>query len=188
MNNPYTKDNVELAIRFHEAEVGTFDNKKSFVEYYMCNGPEIDADTMLYYREKILIDPEYRQIAYTFYSDLDKVVKLRSEIYEKSNVRTVMRNGKEEDWFDCFKNPCNYLGPFSCKSGFFADAGVNASTPENVMAERRYFISLDGKSGYQDGPTSSEEKDDKDKEKEKDEDKSLVPDDVKKFTNERAKA
>lgn len=47
---------------------------------------------------------------------------------------------------------------------------------------------MNGKSGYQDGPTSGEKKDDEGEEKEKDEDKSLIPDDVKKFTNERAKA
>lgn len=99
-------------------------------------------------------------------------------------------NGKKNEWFDCFKNPCNYLGPFSCRSGSFADAGVNASTPENVMAERRYFFSLNGKSGYQDGPTSGEKKGgkDEDKEKENDDDEDLISDDVKKFTNERAKA
>lgn len=156
LNNPYVKDNMELAIRYAEAEQGNYTDKKNFVEYFMCNGPELEADTLLYYREKILIDPTYRQIGYTFYSDIDKVVQLRSDIYGKSNVMTSKdRHGNNYDWFNCFKNPCNYLGPFSARQGTLGDLAIMSSTPNNTLAERAHTLGLGGNSAYPAGPSST---------------------------------
>lgn len=161
LNNPYVKDNMELAIRYAEAEGGTFDDKKNFVEYFMCNGPELEANTLLYYREKILIDPEYRQIGFTFYSDIDKVVEIRSNLYGKSNLTTSSdRHGKNYDWFNCFKNPCNYLGPFSARQGHLGDVALVSSTPNNVLAERRFALGLAGGSAFAQGPNGKPQTDD----------------------------
>lgn len=156
LNNPYTKDNMELAIRYNEAEDGGLEEKKAFVEYLLCNGPELDADTILFYREKILIDAEYRQVAYTYYSNIDNIVKLREVKYGKSQKMTSTNSrGENYDWFNCFKNPCNYLGPFSPRQGMDADASINAATPENILAEAAAAAKRKGGSAFSGGPESA---------------------------------
>lgn len=156
LNNPYVKDNMELAIKFAEAEQGTFQQKKDFVEYYMCNGPELEADTLLYYREKILIDPVYKSIGYTYYSDIDNVAEIRYEKYGKDNLTTSKnRHGNNYDWFNCFKNPCNYLGPFSARQGHIGDIAISASNANNTLAERAKQLGLQGSSMFTPGPTGN---------------------------------
>jgi hypothetical protein len=41
---------MELAIRWNEAKNGSYQEKYDFVEYLLCNGPEVDADSILHYR------------------------------------------------------------------------------------------------------------------------------------------
>lgn len=156
LNNPYTKDNMELAIRYNEAEEGGLEEKKAFVEYLLCNGPELDADTILYYREKILVDTEYRQVAYTYYSNIDKIDELREVVYGKTSKMTSTNSqGKDYDWFNCFKAPCNYLGPFSARQGSDADASINAATPANIIAEAAAAAKRKGGSAFSGGPESA---------------------------------
>lgn len=153
LNNPYTKDNMELAIRFNNAEDGDFQDKKDFVEYFFCNGPEVDADTMLFYREKILLDDQYRQIAYTYYMNMNVVDYLRSNVYNK-DFGYVDKYGNKKP--NCFKMPCDYLEPISCRILTWEDAAENSSTPNNTMAERRDAISRQGNSQFTNGPISTD--------------------------------
>lgn len=104
LENEYIKDNMELAIRWYEAKYGNYQAKYDFAEYLMCNGPEVDADTILHYRTMALRDPVMVEIAYTYLTDVNTLVKLRKEKY-----------GKDSD--DCFTNPCFYLGRFSAAIG-----------------------------------------------------------------------
>jgi hypothetical protein len=71
LENEYIKDNMELAIRYNQSKFGDYQDKYDFVEYYLCNGPEVDADTMLHYRSKIYNDPVCLEIAYSYLSDVD---------------------------------------------------------------------------------------------------------------------
>lgn len=114
LENEYIKDNMELAIRWNAAKFGDYQSKYDFAEYLMCNGPEIDADTILHYRDMALRDPVITEIAYTYLSDHETIAKLRTEKY-----------GKETD--DCFKNPCFYLGRFSAAVGQAGDLNVASS-------------------------------------------------------------
>ena len=50
LENPYIKDNMEVALAWRAAKFGDYQDKYNFVEFYLCNGPELDADTLLHYR------------------------------------------------------------------------------------------------------------------------------------------
>ena len=116
LNNPYIKDNMEIALLYNAAKTGNYADKMSFVEYFMCNGPELDTDSLMYYRTKIALDPVCTEIAYSYYSDPDYLSNLRSTKYGKS---------KDDD--NCFANPCFYMGRFSSAVGKHA-------TLENAMS------------------------------------------------------
>ena len=119
LENEYIKDNMELALRYHQAKYGDYQDKYDFVEYYLCNGPEIDADTLLHYRSKIYNDPVCMEIAYSYLSDVNQLIKIRKNTY-----------GKDSD--GCFQNPCFYLGNFSAVMGSTGDS-ANTNTIHNII-------------------------------------------------------
>lgn len=116
------KDNMEMAIRHNQAEKGGYDQKKDFVEYFLCNGPELDTDTLMYYRERCYQDPIYLEIAEVEFSDMETVVAIRESKY-----------GKKSDLEDCFTQPCNYLGPLSSTIGIMGDSN-NFRTMPNIFS------------------------------------------------------
>lgn len=93
---------MELALAFNNAENGGYEDKREFIQYLLANGPELDAGTIMYYRNIILNDPEYDFIANTEFNDISVIDDARENVY-----------GKKINKDNCFKNPCNYLGPFS---------------------------------------------------------------------------
>lgn len=117
LNNPYIKDNMEIALLYNAAKTGDYADKMSFVEYFMCNGPELDTDSLMHYRTKIAIDPVCNEIAYSYYSDPDILSDLRANKYGK----------KDDDDGNCFTKPCFYMGRFSSAVGKHA-------TLENAMS------------------------------------------------------
>ena len=86
----------------------------------MCNGPELDADTILHYRAKAYSDPICMEIAYSYLSDVEYISEVREQKY-----------GKETD--NCFKNPCFYMGKFSAMMGNCGDT-ENTRTAFNCIA------------------------------------------------------
>ena len=112
---------MELALAYNDAKKGGYSEKKHFVEYLYCNGPELDADTICYYREKAYQDLIYIQIAEIEFNDMTIVDNLRVPKYGKSN-----------DLADCFTKPCNYLGPFSNTIGLMGDSN-NFRTMPNIF-------------------------------------------------------
>lgn len=108
LENEYIKDNMEMAIRWNAAKYGDFQAKYDFVEYFMCNGPELDADSILHYRAKAFTDPVIMEIAYSYFANTGVIANERKKKY-----------GKDTD--DCFKNPCFYLGKFSGVMGMLGD-------------------------------------------------------------------
>lgn len=125
LENPYIKDNMELALAHREAEIGGRDKKREFIECLMANGPELDTDTILYYREKILTDPVYNNIYITEVgNNMEKIDQIRKEKY-----------GKNVDLSNCFTQPCNYLGPFSSSIGLAGDSN-NFRTLSNIFAQK----------------------------------------------------
>lgn len=111
LENPYIKDNMEMAIRWAKAKTGDYQDKYDFLEYFMCNGPELDADTILHYRAKSFNDPVVMEIAYSYFSSPES----QREIREKRKNKY----GKNLD--DCFQNPCFYLGRFTPQMGSLGD-------------------------------------------------------------------
>lgn len=109
LENPYIKDNMEMAIRYNDAKYGDFHAKYDFIEYFMANGPELDADTIMHYRGKCFNDPVMMEIAYSYFKGYD------------SNIADIRMNkyGKQTD--DCFKNPCFYLDKISPQMGRIGD-------------------------------------------------------------------
>lgn len=125
LENPYIKDNMEVALAWNNAKFGDYQAKYDFVECYLCNGPELDADTLLHYRQLAQTDPAIMEIAYAYFSDVDTIADIREKKYGKS---------KSKDWLDCFKNPCFYLGDFSPAMGSMGDS-KNVSTFMNCFSE-----------------------------------------------------
>ena len=126
LENPYIKDNMEVALAWHAAKFGDYQDKYNFVEYYLCNGPELDADTLLHYRELALADPVIMEIAYSYFSDVTLLSEIREKKYNKK---------RNNDWTDCFTNPCFYLGDFSGVMGSMGDS-KNVDTYFNLIAEK----------------------------------------------------
>lgn len=135
LNNPYIKDNMEIALLYNAAKTGDYVDKMAFVEYFMCNGPELDVDTILHYRTKVALDPVCAEIAYSYYSDMDYVEELREQKYDKK---------KDGSIWDCFSKPCFYMGRFSVCVGSHAKA-ENAKSMWNCMAEAFHLTSKEKK-------------------------------------------
>ena len=114
LENEYIKDNMEVALKWRDAQFGDYAAKYDFVEYYLCNGPELDADTLLHYRGRAQADPVVMEIAYSYFSDPEVLSEIREKKYGKK---------KNNDWTDCFRNPCFYLGDFSPAMGSMGDSG-----------------------------------------------------------------
>lgn len=126
LEDPYLKDDMELALAFNNAENGGYEDKREFIQYLLANGPELDAATIMYYRNIILNDPEYDFIANAEFNDISVVDEARETIYDKPTKKD-----------DCFRNPCNYLGPFSVS---MAKIGDNSSfkTLRNMFSSVAY--------------------------------------------------
>lgn len=124
LENPYIKDNMEVALAWRAAKFGDYQDKYNFVEYYLCNGPELDADTLLHYRAQAQADPVVMEIAYSYFTDTNVLSEIREKKYGKK------KNG---DWTDCFTNPCFYLGDFSGVMGSMGDS-KNVDTYFSVIA------------------------------------------------------
>lgn len=167
LENPYIKDNMEIALLWNKAKYGDYQDKYNFLEYLMCNGPELDADTILHYRMKAYNDPVCMEIAYSYLSDTQYISEVRQKKYEK-----------ETD--DCFKNPCFYMGKFSAMMGSCGDV-KDTKSAFNIVANWAEKISKDkeeqhkqqkdqkqGKDG--DAPKEKDKDEDEPKEKDKDED------------------
>lgn len=129
LNDPHIKDNMELALLARAADYGSYADKVEFVGFLLANGPELDTDTIMHYRKKILLDYTYSRIAKEEFSDMSKVDKLRVETYGKDTTES---NDKEDDG-NCFKNPCDYLAPISSAIGMLGDS-ENFKTISNIFA------------------------------------------------------
>lgn len=126
LENPYIKDNMEVALAWRAAKFGDYQDKYNFVEFYLCNGPELDADTLLHYRALAQADPVIMEIAYSYFTDPEYLSQVREKKYGKK---------KEGDWTDCFRNPCFYLGDFSGVMGSMGDS-KNVDTYFNILGEK----------------------------------------------------
>lgn len=124
LNNPYIKDNMETALAWAEAEVGGFEEKFQFVKQFLCNGPELDTDTIIHYRDIILNDEDYSFIANTYFSNIEVVDDYRVNEFNKETAST---SG------NCLLNPCNYLDDLSLNLGVMGDPR-NFRTIENLFA------------------------------------------------------
>lgn len=155
LENPYIKDNMEIALRWNKAKYGDYQDKYDFLEYLMCNGPELDADTILHYRMKAYNDPVCMEIAYSYLSDTEYIADVRKNKYEKQTD-------------DCFKNPCFYMGKFSAMMGSCGDV-KNTTSAFNIVAnwaekvgkdkEQEHKAQKDAKQGKP--ATQDDKKDDK---------------------------
>lgn len=125
LNNPYIKDNMEIALLYNAAKTGDYVDKMAFVEYFMCNGPELDTDSLMHYRTKISLDPVCTEIAYSYYNDSDYLRQLRKSKYNKD---------EDDDNDNCFTNPCFYMGRFSSAVGKHATF-ENAASMWNSFAD-----------------------------------------------------
>lgn len=126
LEDPHIKDNMELAILYRAGQYGDYEAKKEFVGFFLANGPELDTDTLMFFREKIIHSPVYMEIYKHEFGDISIVDQLRIEKYKKDTTET---NDKKH----CFENPCEYLGPFSSSIGLMGD-DRNFNTLSNVFS------------------------------------------------------
>lgn len=130
LEDPDIKDDVELAFKYDMALKGGYSEKKEFIQYLLCNGPELDMQTILYYRDIILNDKEmYNIYRYEFSYDLAALqMELRESTYNKSTSNSSDNKG------NCFSDPGSYLGPFNTTLSL----GVSKRSwqnPRNVYAQ-----------------------------------------------------
>lgn len=141
LENEYIRDNTEVALRWHAAKFGDYQAKWEFVEYYLCNGPELDADTLLHYRALAQADPVVMEIAFSYFNDADLLLELRETKYGKK---------RGDRWTDCFKNPCFYLGDFSGVMGSMGDS-KNVDTYFNLIGDKwKAYWNTDNKKDLKD--------------------------------------
>lgn len=127
LEDPHIKDNMELALLFREAQYGDYEAKKDFIGFLLANGPELDTDTIMYYREKILHNKTYTDIYVNEYKYKMSIIdELRITKYGKDTTDT-------NDLLNCLSNPCDYLGPFSSSIGVMGD-DKNFNTLSNVIS------------------------------------------------------
>lgn len=134
LNDPHIKDNMELAFLAREADYGDRNKKSEFIGFFLANGPELDTDTIMHYRNKILMSYAYSTIAKEDYSDIKTVDKLRVEKYGKE-IDTSDNAEDAEKNNNCFKNPCDYLQPMSAALGMIGDS-ENFKTLTNIFARK----------------------------------------------------
>lgn len=146
LEDPHIKDNMELALLYNAAEYGDYEAKKDFVGFFLANGPELDTDTLMFFREKILNSPIYMEVykAERFY-DLRIIDDLRINLYGKDTTNS-------NDKVNCLQNPCEYLGPFSSSIGLLGD-DKNFNTLSNVFAR---ITSSDSDDLYKKSDTTKE--------------------------------
>lgn len=126
LEDPHIKDNMEAALLYKSAQNGDYEAKKEFVGFFLSNAPELDTDTIMYFREKILNDREYMEIYRNEFPDISYIDDLRINKYGKDTTDT-------DDSLNCLQNPCEYLGPFSTSIGLMGD-DRNFNTLSNVIA------------------------------------------------------
>lgn len=154
LNDPYIKDNMETALAFAEAEAGGYNEKVQFVKQFMCNGPELDTDTIIHYRNIILSDDEYSAIAADYFNDITSIDDFRVNEFDKDTAETSDGN--------CFLNPCNYLNNLSLNLGAMAEA-ANFRTVKNIFS----LIVKQKKDEKDEEEAKKEEKKKKDEDKDK---------------------
>ena len=133
LEDPHIKDNMELALKAREADYGNYDAKVDFVGFFLANGPELDTDTIMHYRKKILMSYTYSKIAKEEFGDIEVVDKLRAEKYNKETEPRKDEEGNSLD--NCFTNPCDYLQPISAALGMIGDS-ENFKTAGNLFARK----------------------------------------------------
>lgn len=112
LEDPMLKDDTELAIRYNEYKQGKPDSAKEFVEYYFTHGPELDTNTLIEWRDRILSDPELYEYADT---QID-IVKVQDNKKKNKDYSWV------GDLIDCLNNPCQYLKPISTSMACLGDS------------------------------------------------------------------
>lgn len=133
LEDPHIKDNMELALKARAADYGDYDKKVEFVGFFLANGPELDTDTIMHYRKKILMSYTYSRIAREEFGDIETVDKLRTETYNKKVEDRKKDDDSSSD--NCFTNPCDYLQPLSATLGMIGDS-ENFKTPFNLFARK----------------------------------------------------
>lgn len=126
LEDPYIKDNMELALLYRAAQYGNYDDKKEFLGFFLANGPELDTDTLMFFREKIVHSPTYMEIYKNEFSDMSVIDDLRINKYKKDTTDT-------NELLNCLQNPCEYLGPFSASIGLLGD-DKNFNTLSNMFS------------------------------------------------------
>lgn len=126
LEDPYIKDNMELALLYRAAQYGNYDDKKEFLGFFLANGPELDTDTLMFFREKIVHSPTYMEIYKNEFPDLSVIDDLRINKYKKDTTDT-------NELLNCLQNPCEYLGPFSASIGLLGD-DKNFNTLSNMFS------------------------------------------------------
>ena len=126
LEDPHIKDNMELALLYREAQYGDYNAKKEFLGFFLANGPELDTDTIMYFREKIMHSPLYMEIYKHEFSSISIIDTLRIEKYNKDTTDS-------NDSMNCLQNPCEYLGPFSSSIGLMGD-DRNFNTLSNMFS------------------------------------------------------
>lgn len=128
LEDPHIKDNMELALLYRDAQYGDYEAKKEFIGFFLANGPELDTDTIMHFREKILHNPTYTQIYKSEFGNntIHIIDTLRITKYGKHTTDT-------DDSKNCLQNPCDYLGPFSSSIGLMGD-DKNFNTLSNMFA------------------------------------------------------
>lgn len=133
LENPYLKDDTELAIRYQEYKRGYPDSERNFVEYFFMHGPEIDVGSLEQWRDLILRDPVLLETG--------KRVNINTLWAQKQADKKNFSWGVLTDLMDCLSRPCAYLSPSSDLIGIMANTNRHYTAKNNTEIKGTGFFS-----------------------------------------------
>ena len=123
LENPYLKDDTELAIKYNEYQSGKPGAAEDFVTYFYMHGPELDIGSLMDWRNIVLNDQELSQIAINIDVGSLTEAKVQGEAGSFSWFGNL---------FECLSNPCQYAKPLSGSIGTLTET-ARAYNPSSGM-------------------------------------------------------
>lgn len=154
LENPYLKDDTELAIRYNEYKRGKPNAAKELVDYFYYHGPELDTGTLKDWRDIIIKDPTLHSIAKENEIRLDEITNEKFKTTDpnfdpaSSSDYSALKGGFLGNLFDCLSRPCSYTEPISELLGTCGDSNSKYNLKNIFSDDDEASMTLTGLPSY----------------------------------------